>query len=54
MEFGGYDEGWVYVGNNRFGWWCGGSDEWTTAPFFTSWVYVVRGPDRMITWYSYQ
>lgn len=54
VRFGGTGRGWVYVGGNRFGWWCGNSQEWTTAPFFTRWVYVVRGPNRLITWYTYQ
>jgi hypothetical protein len=46
----GNDSAWVFVNAKRFSWWCNDSREWTTGPDGTRWIYVVREPNRKITW----
>ncbi len=45
----------VELGSNRFQWYCGGSREWTTAPYYSKFVVAKRGlTDRQIIWDSYE
>lgn len=44
----------VMLKDNRFRWWCGGSEEFTTLPAHSNKVKVVRAKDdRDITWHAY-
>jgi hypothetical protein len=44
----------VMLKDNRFRWWCGGTEELTTLPAHSNKVKVVRAKeDRDITWHAY-